>query len=94
MIEVREPVLHGIYRVTRHPMYVGSMITALGTLFQNWALWHVCVFVVFCICQVYRASVEEAKIMRVFAQYREYAAQVGWLWKIGRRQGRTQLDMQ
>jgi len=91
MIEVREPVLHGIYRFTRHPMYLGSMITALGTLFQNWALWNLFVFVFFCMCQIYRATTEEAKIMRVFPQYRGYALQVGWLWKIAKRDD-TQRD--
>jgi protein-S-isoprenylcysteine O-methyltransferase Ste14 len=85
MAEVRKPVMNGIYRITRHPMYAGSMITALGTLFQNWGLWNCFVFVVFCIFQIYRAKREETKIMRVFAEYGEYISRVGWLWKIGRR---------
>jgi protein-S-isoprenylcysteine O-methyltransferase Ste14 len=85
MTEVRKPVMNGIYRITRHPMYAGSMITAFGTLFQNWGLWNSFVFVVFCIFQIYRATREETKIMRVFAEYGEYTSRVGWLWKIGRR---------
>jgi protein-S-isoprenylcysteine O-methyltransferase Ste14 len=85
MTEVRKPVMKGIYRMTRHPMYVGSMITALGTLFQNWGLWNCLVFVVFCIFQVYRATREEIKIGMVFSEYGDYISRVGWLWKIGRR---------
>jgi len=85
MTEVRKPVLNGIYGFTRHPMYVGSMITAVGTLFQNWSLWNCAVLVVFCVCQITRATREENKIMKVFNEYRQYALRVGWLWKIGRR---------
>ena len=85
MTEVRKPVMSGIYRVTRHPMYVGSMITALGTLFQYWGLWNFFVFVVFCVFQVYRATREEIKIVKVFSEYGEYISRVGWVWKIGRR---------
>jgi protein-S-isoprenylcysteine O-methyltransferase Ste14 len=85
MTEVRKPVLNGIYGLTRHPMYVGSMITAFGTLSQNWSLWNCAVFVVFCVCQIYRATREEIKIMAVFSEYRQYALRVGWLWKIGIR---------
>jgi protein-S-isoprenylcysteine O-methyltransferase Ste14 len=85
MTEVRMPVFAGIYGVTRHPMYLGSMATALGTLFQNFGLWNCFIFVVFCICQVYRARREENKIMKTYTDYEDYLKQVGWLWKIGRR---------
>lgn len=85
MTEVRKPVMKGIYRMTRHPMYVGSMITALGTLFQNWGKWNCSVFVVFCVFQVYRATREETKILRVFPEYGEYISRAGWFWKIGTR---------
>ena len=85
MTEVRKPVFNGIYRFTRHPMYLGSVMTALGTLFQNFGLWNCFIFVAFCSCQIYRATREETKIMRMFSEYREYASQVGWLLKIGRR---------
>ncbi|MBW1706655.1 MAG: hypothetical protein JRJ86_16065 [Deltaproteobacteria bacterium] len=77
--------MNSTYRITRHPMYAGSMITAFGTLFQNRRPWNCFVFVVFCIFQVYRATREERKIMRVFAEYGEYISCVGWLWKLGRR---------
>jgi protein-S-isoprenylcysteine O-methyltransferase Ste14 len=85
MTEVRKLVFNGIYRITRHPMYLGAMLTALGALFQNFGLWNCFIFIIFCICQVYRATREEIKIMRIFAEYREYSSRVGWLWKIGRQ---------
>jgi len=85
LTEVRRPVLTGIYGVTKHPMYLGSMATALGTLFQNFGLWNCFIFVAFCICQVYRATREENKIMKTYSDYRDYMGQVGWLWKFGKR---------
>ena len=59
MTEVREPVFDGIYRWTRHPMYVGSMLTAAGALLQNFSAWNGLVGLAFCACQVYRARLEE-----------------------------------
>jgi protein-S-isoprenylcysteine O-methyltransferase Ste14 len=85
MAEVRVPVYRGIYRWTRHPMYLGSMVTTLGTLIQNFSLWNCFLLVVFCCCQVYRAMREEEKIIRVFPEFARYASQVGWLWRYGRR---------
>ncbi len=85
MTEVRRPVYGGIYRWTRHPMYVGSMLTALGAFFQNFSWWNGFILIIFCLCQIYRAHREEIKIIKIFDEYETYATKVGWLWKIGRR---------
>ncbi len=85
MTEVRQPVLGGIYRITRHPMYVGSIMTTFGTLFQNFGWLNIIFFIVFCSCQAYRATREENKIMDIYPEYRDYAIEVGWFLKIGRR---------
>jgi len=85
MTEVRKPVLSGIYRMTRHPMYVGSIMTTLGTLFQNFGWLNIIFFTAFCICQAYRATREENKIMEFYPEYRGYAIEVGWFFNIGRR---------
>ncbi len=85
MTEVRKPVFMGIYRISRHPMYVGSIMTTLGTLFQKFGWLNCIFFIMFCICQAYRATREENKIMTVYSEYRVYASDVGWVWKLGRR---------
>ncbi len=87
MTEVRKPVFGGIYRITRHPMYVGSILTTLGTLFQNFGWLNCLLFKVFCICQVYRATREENKIKTIYPEYGVYTAKVGWIWKLGRQKG-------
>jgi len=89
MTEVREPVFDGIYRWTRHPMYVGSMLTAAGALLQNFSAWNGLVGLAFCACQVYRARLEERKLCGLSPEYDRYAAAVGWVGRLGRlRPGR------
>ncbi|MBW2061518.1 MAG: hypothetical protein JRI95_08155 [Deltaproteobacteria bacterium] len=85
MAEVREPVFSGIYRWSRHPMYLGSIFSSLGILLNYYHILNVCIFGVFCIFQIYRASLEEKKIMAVFPEYGRYASRVGWLWRLGTR---------
>ena len=85
MAEVRQPVFSGLYRITRHPMYLGSILSALGLLLFYYSLINVAIFLIFCACQLYRAGLEEKKIMAAFPEYRAYAAKVGWFWKLGRR---------
>jgi protein-S-isoprenylcysteine O-methyltransferase Ste14 len=85
MAEVREPVCGGIYRWTRHPMYVGSILTALGALLQNFSAWNTAVWLLFCGCQVVRARIEERKLIAVSPPYESYAARVGWVGPLGRR---------
>jgi protein-S-isoprenylcysteine O-methyltransferase Ste14 len=85
MTEVRRPIFRGIYRVTRHPMYLGSIMTTLGTLFQNFNVLNLLLFVLFCAFQTYRALREENKIISIYPEYQTYAASVGWFWILGRR---------
>jgi protein-S-isoprenylcysteine O-methyltransferase Ste14 len=91
MTEVREPVFNGIYRITRHPMYVGSIMTTLGTLFQRFGLLNCFLFIVFLVCLVYRAIREENKMMIHSSEYRTYASEVGWVWKFGRRKSLSRM---
>ncbi|MEW6262049.1 MAG: NnrU family protein [Thermodesulfobacteriota bacterium] len=79
MTEARPPVLSGIYRLTRHPMYLGSMISALGLLLYNYHFLNFTLFSLFCAMQVYRARREERKMSEISPQYRDYLLRVGWL---------------
>lgn len=85
MTEVRIPIFTGIYSITRHPMYLGSIMTTLGTLFHNFSWLNTLLFFIFCGCQIYRAIREENKIMSIYPEYRKYAIDVGWFWKLGRQ---------
>ena len=85
MTEVRAPVVTGLYRFTRHPMYLGSMIASLGILLSDLHGLNVAIYIIFCVMQVIRARFEENKIGVACPEYRDYAARVGWLGPIGRR---------
>jgi len=85
MAEVREPVYNGIYRLTRHPMYLGSMISSAGLFLYYFSFLNIFIFIIFAACQFIRAGLEEKKIAAVFPEYARYAGRVGWVWKIGRR---------
>lgn len=85
MAEVRSLTTTGIYRVSRHPMYLGSILSSFGILLARFHVINVFIFLIFCSFQVYRALLEEKKIIAAFPDYRRYAAQVGWFWKLGRR---------
>jgi protein-S-isoprenylcysteine O-methyltransferase Ste14 len=82
MTEVRQPVMKGVYRVFRHPMYLGSMVASLGLLLYNYHYLNLIIFIVFCLAQIYRAHREERKIAAVYPEYREYLNRTRWLWKI------------
>lgn len=82
MTEARPPVVKGVYRIFRHPMYLGSMVASLGLLLCNYNHLNLIIFLVFCAAQAYRSRREENKIAAVYPYYRDYMAQTRWLWKI------------
>lgn len=85
MTEIRPPVFRGIYRWCRHPMYLGSLLSSLGLLLYSFHGINLTIFVVFCIMQIYRARLEENKIVSLYPVYRDYAVRTGWVWRLGRR---------
>ena len=85
MAEVRKPVFGGIYQISRHPMYLGSMVSALGVLLYNFSYFNLLIFLAFCVLQIIRAGVEERKITKSIPEYAAYAGKVGWFWKLGRK---------
>ncbi|MEW5724336.1 MAG: methyltransferase, partial [Thermodesulfobacteriota bacterium] len=85
MTEVRPPVYGGVYRLTRHPMYLGSVVASTGLVLFNFSRLNLGILVVFGLMQYVRARREEAKIAAHFPEYAAYAARVGWVWRWGRR---------
>ncbi|WP_353827902.1 methyltransferase family protein [Agromyces sp. SYSU T0242] len=70
--KVRTLVKHGPYRYTRNPLYVGEMITLVGTVCfsPSWA--KVGILVLVGVVQVYRAIQEERLLERHIPEYAEY----------------------
>jgi len=71
--QVRSLVESGPYRLVRHPLYVGELITFFGVVLARFGIGAIVVFLVLAALQVYRASQEEEILETMFPQYRKYA---------------------
>ncbi|MEO8075709.1 MAG: methyltransferase [Acidobacteriota bacterium] len=73
----RGVVSTGIYRVVRHPIYLGYLITHVGFLAANPTIWNVLTLGAADVVLLIRAVCEERTLARDVA-YRAYQAQVRW----------------
>lgn len=64
----------GPYRLVRHPLYTGEMISALGLALTAGTAAAYAVWMVLCAMQAYRARREEQVLLRALPAYREYRA--------------------
>ncbi|HET7699183.1 MAG TPA: methyltransferase [Vicinamibacterales bacterium] len=73
----RGVVSTGMYRVVRHPIYLGYLITHLGFIIANPAGWNLSVLVVADVALMLRAMCEE-KTLALDPEYRAYMDRVRW----------------
>jgi protein-S-isoprenylcysteine O-methyltransferase Ste14 len=73
----RGVVSNGLYRLVRHPIYMGYLITHSGFLAANPTLWNVVMLVGADIALLWRAVCEEQTLGKDTA-YREYLQTVRW----------------
>ena len=73
----RRIVVAGPYRVVRHPIYLGYLISHIGFLLVNFSWRNLAVIAVLYAAQVYRIGREEA-VLASSSDYREYQGQVRW----------------
>lgn len=74
---LREIKTRGMYRVVRHPIYFGYMISFTCITFQNFSFFNVAVLISIVICDVMRIVAEE-KILESDDEYVEYQKRVRW----------------
>jgi protein-S-isoprenylcysteine O-methyltransferase Ste14 len=78
--EVRGLVRRGPYRVVRHPVYLGEVISAIGMVVAKPNALIVLIFVAFVLLQYWRAIYEERALSAAFPEeYPAYARRVGRL---------------
>jgi protein-S-isoprenylcysteine O-methyltransferase Ste14 len=77
--QAREVVDRGPYRLVRHPLYVGEIVSSLGVAIVVGTVWALCVWVALCALQVYRALREEQVLLRALPGYRSYRARTAAL---------------
>ena len=78
-IEVRELITSGIYKYVRHPFYFGTFISVIG-LFILRVSWFAFLFLaLITIWQVYRAKLEERKLISAFPEYLDYQQRTAFM---------------
>ena len=70
-------VSSGVYRIVRHPIYMGYLVTHVAYLAANPSLWNIAALVVADVALMARAVCEEQTLAQDPA-YREYQTRVRW----------------
>lgn len=79
-VEARCVVTRGPYRLVRHPVYLGEMLTAAAVTVWRLSALEIGVFVAFVVVQMVRARWEEQKLARAFPEYHAFASKSWWFW--------------
>ena len=77
--QAREVVDRGPYRLVRHPLYVGELVSTLGVAIVAGTVWALCAWVALCLLEAYRALREEQVLLQALPGYRAYRARTAAL---------------
>jgi protein-S-isoprenylcysteine O-methyltransferase Ste14 len=77
--QAREVVDGGPYRLVRHPLYLGEIVSSLGVAMVAGSVWALCAWVALCLLQAYRALREEQVLLQALPGYRSYRARTAAL---------------
>ena len=77
--QAREVVDGGPYRLVRHPLYLGELVSALGITIVVGTVQALCAWVALCGLQAYRALREEQVLLEALPGYRSYRARTAAL---------------
>ncbi|WP_159088377.1 methyltransferase family protein [Prochlorococcus marinus] len=68
-------VTSGIYRFSRHPLYLSLIMISIGYILIIGSLFHVTLLIGLCIVLINKAKLEEAKLKEIHPQYNQYIYQ-------------------
>jgi len=74
MAEARQLVTEGVYRMVRHPLYLGEEIAAIGIVMQFFSPWTAAILAVQIGFQLQRMRNEELVLAETFPEYLAYSA--------------------
>ncbi len=81
----------GLYRLVRHPMYIGSLIMMLGMPLALGSYWGLLIVMAGVVVLVLRILDEEKLLSTELAGYREYTQRVRYRWSLQLVAGRATL---
>jgi len=79
-VEARELVVGGPYRLIRHPVYLGEVLTTFAVAVLRFSILNIALLSLFAAIQLYRSRMEENKLASVYPGYRDFAARSLWFW--------------
>ena len=88
-IEIRQVVREGAYRRVRHPMYAGYLCLLAGLALANCSVAFFILVSIHGALLLYRAGLEEARLVEHSPEYREYRKRTGFIVPKIRRPGPT-----
>lgn len=80
-VEARTLVTGGPYRLVRHPIYTGEVLTGAMVVILRFTPANGALFAFFVALQLARSRLEEIKLLRVFPEYRDTVGKSAWFWK-------------
>ncbi len=81
-VEARQLVTRGPYRWVRHPVYTGEILSAVSVVVWRCSWLNVLILTLFVIIQISRSYWEEAKLKRIFPDYKNCPGRSLWVWSI------------
>jgi protein-S-isoprenylcysteine O-methyltransferase Ste14 len=79
-VEARKVVAHGPYKIVRHPIYTGEIITATAVALWRFSTINLIVWALIVAGQLVRAKLEEKKLVKNFPEYQNVLDKSPWLW--------------
>ena len=70
--QARKLVQKGPYKLVRHPLYLGELVSVFGIILMNVTFLNLFSFLALAACQIYRSLREEQLLEEIFPEYKEY----------------------
>lgn len=71
---------HGLYKLVRHPIYSGIILTTLSYGIYRGSSWKLIISVLLILLFYFKSEYEETLLVKKFSEYQNYKKKTGRLW--------------